>query len=99
MMRNLLLTLVALVVADGLITEFVTRNRFGREANPFLATIVGDGKFLLLKLIGGVLAAVILWDIHKKFPKLGLASTLFFVVVYTGIIFWNVACFFIAQSQ
>jgi hypothetical protein len=97
MMKNLLITLVALIVADGLISRFVIRGGLGSEGNPFLATIVRDDRLLLVKLAGGCLAAVILWDVYKRRPKLAAASAVVFVLIYTGIVFWNVIVFVVAQ--
>jgi hypothetical protein len=97
-MKYLLLLLVMLVVADGLISQFVTRHGFGHEGNPFLSTFVGEGNFLLLKAAGALLGALVLWDIYKSRPKVGLISSVLFVALYTGIVFWNLAVFFIAQA-
>ncbi|MDD5082833.1 MAG: DUF5658 family protein [Dehalococcoidales bacterium] len=90
----LLLTLVFLVIADGLISQFLTRYGLGSEGNPFLQGLLGRGTFLLVKLAGALLAALVLWDMHKTRPRIALAATLSFVILYTGIVFWNLAVFF-----
>jgi hypothetical protein len=97
-MRNLVVTLVALIVADGLISQFLIGNALGYEGNPFLASIAADDRFLLLKLAGGALAAIILWDIHKRRPKLALSFTVLFVALYTGIVFWNLTVFLVTRQ-
>lgn len=97
-MKYLLLTLIALVAADGLISQFLIRLGLGHEGNPLLQTFVSEGNFLLIKLAGAFLAALILWDIHKKRPNVALISTLTFVILYTGIVFWNLSIFFIMQA-
>jgi hypothetical protein len=89
--------LIALVVSDGLITDFLVGSGVGRELNPLLHDLVGEGNFLLLKVAGALLSAIILWQMHKRRPNLVLTSSLFFVVLYTGIVYWNVAAFFITQ--
>ena len=94
--RLLLYTLIGLVVADGLITEFLVKNRFAREGNPFLEQWVGGDHFLILKTAGAILATLILWDIGKRYPKLATVVTSSFVVVYTLIIFWNISVYFLA---
>ena len=89
--------LIALVVSDGLMTEFIVSSEIGREGNPFLAPIVGGGYVLLIKIAGALLCALILWDIHRRRPKLALLVSLFFVVFYTGIIYWSLAVFLVSQ--
>jgi len=96
-MRYLLGTLIVLVVSDGLISRFVITEKLGWEANPFLQTLVGKDVFLVIKVLGVLLCAFILWDIYKQWPKLGKISSLCFVVVYSGIVLWNLFVFFITQ--
>ncbi len=94
-MRYLLGVLTTLVILDGLITHVLIKNGLAREANPFLATLVGGGNFLVIKVVGALLCAFILWDIYKRWPKLALISSFCFAVAYTGIVLWNVSLFFI----
>ena len=89
--------LIALVVSDGLMTDFLVTGGFGREGNPFLQPIVGEGNLLLVKMAGALLSALILWDISRRRPKLALKFSLFFVFSYTGIVYWSLAVFFISQ--
>jgi hypothetical protein len=96
-MKYILLSLVMLVVADGLISQFLMKHGLGREGNPFLQAFVNGGEFLLLKVLGALLSALILWDIYKSRPKVGLISSLVFMVLYTGIVLWNLTVFFITQ--
>ena len=95
--KYLLLTLLGLVVSDGVISQFLVRYGLGHEGNPFLQTFISEGNFLLVKLAGALLAVIILWDIHKKQPRVALIGTLSFVVLYTGIVFWNLGVFLITQ--
>jgi len=88
--RLLLGALVSTVVADGVITEFLVKNRFAIEGNPFLRDWVSRDTFLVMKLLCGLLAALILWDVYKRNPKSSVITASFFVVLYTAIIFWNV---------
>jgi hypothetical protein len=96
-MKYILLSLVMLVVSDGLISQFLTKYSLGREGNPFLRTFVNEGSFLLLKVAGALLAALILWDMYRKRPRVALISSLVFMVLYTGIIFWNLFVYFTGQ--
>ncbi len=95
-MRYLLGFLVLLVVADGLLTQLLINDGRVREGNPLLQPIVGDVGFLVLKLVGSLLCAVILWDIYRRFPRVAFIATSCFVVAYTGIVLWNLSMFAIA---
>ena len=94
----LLVSLVALVVADGTITRFLIINRLGIEFNPFLQAWVESDTLLLLKLAGASIAAFMLWRVSKKYPKLTVIVTIGFIVFYVVIILWNLFVFFNAQS-
>ena len=96
-MRLLLVILIVLVVADGLISRFMVINRFGVEANPFLQSWVSEEKFIFIKSLGALLAALLLRDIHKQNARLAHISTVFFVIAYSMIVFWNLIVFFIAH--
>ncbi len=93
-MRYLLIALVALVVSDGVISHFLVTGGLGREWNPFLKTLVGEEYFLVIKLLGALLSALILWDIYRKWPKLALISSSCLVAVYAALVLWNVHVFF-----
>lgn len=95
-MKYLLGLLVALVISDGLLTQFLVTNGVAREGNPFLEPIVGEAGFMVLKVVGALLCALILWDIHKRFPKVALISTSCFVVGYGVIVLWNLSIFALA---
>ena len=89
--------LVALVVSDGLITDFLVRSGFGREGNPFLQAVMDEGNLMLIKMAGALLSALILWDIYRRRPRLVLIISLLFVAFYTGIVYWNLVVFYISQ--
>lgn len=97
--RVLLGTLFALVVADGIISHFIVAQGLGRELNPFLQTLVVQGSFLAIKVAGALLSAFILWRMYWKRPHISETITLCMVIVYTGIVYWNLFVFLIAQSQ
>jgi len=94
--RCLLGTMFALVVADGLISNFLVTHGLGREWNPFLQILVGGENFLLIKVAGAFLVALILWDIYQKQPQIAAISSLCVVVIYTGIVYWNLFTVFIS---
>jgi hypothetical protein len=91
--KQLLVSLVLLVVADGLISQYIIAAGLGSEGNPFLQTLIDDAEFLPLKLGGALLVALILWDVHRRMPKLGLAASAACVLLYTGIVYWNLSIF------
>ena len=88
-MKYLLSLLVIFVISDGLLTEFLLDGGRVREGNPFLEPLVGEVGFLILKVVGSLLCAFILWDIYRRFPKVALIATWCFVVGYGVIVLWN----------
>lgn len=87
--RILLGALISAIVADGVITKYLVTGGFATEGNPFLQFWVGEDAFLVIKLLGGLLAAFYLWSIYKRHPKLSVICSSFFLTAYTLIIFWN----------
>jgi len=92
-MKALLGTLIAFVILDGLLTEFLIRRGMAREVNPFLQPLVGDIGFIILKVVGALLVAFILWDIYRRFPRVAVIATWVAVVGYFGIVLWNASLF------
>jgi len=95
-MKYLLATLVAFVVLDGLITELLISGGMARESNPFLQPLVGDVGFIILKIVGALICAFILWDIYKRFPKVAVIATWVAVAGYGIIVAWNSSLFLLA---
>jgi hypothetical protein len=95
-MKVLLGTLVFFVILDGLLTELLISRGVVREVNPFLQPLVGDIGFMVLKVFGALLCALILWDIYRRFPKLAAIATWIAVVGYGIIVAWNTSLFLIA---
>ena len=95
--KYLLGVLFTLVVADGILSNFLITEGLGREWNPFLQTLVGEESFLLIKVAGALLSVLILWDIYKKWPQAAIKSSICIVVLYTGIVYWNILTFLIGQ--
>jgi hypothetical protein len=94
-LKYLLSLLILLNIADGILTHFLVKLDLGKEANPFLLQIVGEPGFLVLKVLGILLCALILWDIHRRHPRLAFTSTSVFVTIYIGIVAWNSTAFLI----
>lgn len=85
--------LFALVVADGVITQYLVMNNLGIEGNPFLTAWVDQDKFLYVKILGALFSVFILWDIHKHWSRLAISASILFVIVYTCIVYWNIGMF------
>ena len=92
-MRYMLYVLFGLIVVDGILSNFLISQNLGREANPFLQTLVGGEQFLLIKVCGSLVAMIILWNIYTKRPKLAFISSLCFIAFYTVVVCWNIFAF------
>lgn len=79
---------------DGLITHVFVNNGLVREGNPFIASLVTGGDFLLLKIVGAFLCVPILWVIYKYLPKFTTVAASGLVVFYAAVISWNFLVFF-----
>jgi hypothetical protein len=95
-MKILLGTLIFFVILDGLLTELLISRGSVREVNPFLQPLVGDIGFMVLKVVGALLCALILWDIYRRFSRLATIATWIAVVGYGVIVAWNISLFLIA---
>ena len=94
--RYLLYTLFGVIVADGLITQFLVTGGHGSEANPFLKAWVGQGWFLVIKVAGAFLATLLLWINYNRRPRAVYTITVIFLVFYTVVVFWNLFVCFLA---
>lgn len=89
----LLGTLLSLVVADGLISQFLIKSGLGQEGNPFLRVLVTENDFLIIKMCSAILCVLILWNIARRSPRLIFIFSTCFVGIYTAILFWNISVF------
>jgi hypothetical protein len=94
-MKALLGVLIFFVVLDGLLTELLVKRGIVREGNPILQPLVGDVGFMVLKVLGSLLCAFILWDIYRRFPRVAVIATWIAVVGYGIIVAWNSSLFLI----
>jgi hypothetical protein len=95
-MKYLLGLLVILVVLDGLLTQGLVNGGLAREGNPLLRPLVGEAGFIVLKVVGALLCAFILWDIYRRFPRVAIIATSCFVVAYGAIVLWNSSLFILS---
>ena len=93
----LLGALFALVVADGVISQYLIMNNLGIEGNPFLTAWVHQDKFLYVKILGALVGVFILWDMYRQWSRLAVSASIVFVIVYTCIVYWNIGVF-VTQS-
>jgi hypothetical protein len=94
--RYTLYTLFAVIVADGLISQFMVTAGYGSEGNPFLISMVGSGAFLDIKISGAFLATMFLWTKYNAKPRFVNTVAVTALVLYTAILFWNLLAFALA---
>jgi hypothetical protein len=92
-MKYLLGVLVSFVILDGLVTEILVGGGQAREGNPLLEPLVGNIGFMALKVAGSLLCTLILWDVYRRFPRVGVGATWCFVAAYALILAWNSSIF------
>jgi hypothetical protein len=78
-----------MVIADGVLTNFLIQKNIASEANPFLVNIAGNSGLIILKVVGVLLVVLILWDIYRRSPRLAFWASSAFLLVYSGIVAWN----------
>ncbi len=91
----LLGTLLSLVVADGIISQFLVKSGIGQEGNPFLKVLVAENDFLIVKMCGAIICILILWNKAKRLPRLVFILSSCLVALYTIILFWNIVVFLV----
>jgi len=94
-MFYLLMALVVFVIVDGILTEFLISGGRAWEANAFLAPLIGGVGFMLLKIVGALFCALVLWDIYKRHQKLAVVAAWIAVIGYGAIVLWNSSLFLI----
>ena len=88
--RLLLVSLIILVILDGIITRYWLAQGLITEGNPVLQSLVNDDKFLLIKPLGALFAALLLWDIYRHNAKLALVTAYCVVSSYAVVVLWNI---------
>jgi len=95
-MRFMLYLLMGLVIADGILTNFLIVQNMGYELNPFLRDIAGSSYLLSLKAGGALVASVMLWKIYQRLPRAAVICSVGFITIYTAILYWNTFAFLLA---
>lgn len=91
--RYILCVLFGIIVADGLISQFLVTGGYGSEGNPFLMSLVGSESFLAIKIAGAFLATLLLWIKYYTNPRLVNMVAVVALVFYTAIVYWNLFVF------
>ena len=92
-MKYLLALLGGFEISDGIITYLLVGNGPIQEANPLMASLAGEGNFLILKVTGALFCVLILWHLYKRFRKMTLIATSSVVAFYGVVIIWNMWVF------
>jgi hypothetical protein len=94
--RYTLCVLFGIIVADGLISQFLVTGGYGSEGNPLLMSWVGGESFLGIKISGAFLATLLLWIRYNARPRLVSTVAVVALAFYTTIVYWNLFAFVLA---
>jgi hypothetical protein len=97
--RYTLYVLFGIIVADGLLTQFLVTGGYGTEGNPLLTSLVGGESFLDIKIAAAFLATLFLWIKYNEKPKLVYTVTVVALAFYTIIVYWNLFVFLFTAYQ
>ena len=97
--RYTLYVLFGIIVADGLLTQFLVTGGYGLEANALLISWVGQDSFLAIKISGAFLATLLLWIKYNARPRLVYTITVVALGFYTAIVYWNLFVFLLVLNQ
>ena len=91
--RYTLCALFGIIVADGVISQFVVTGGYGSEGNPFLASLVGGESFLAIKIAAALLVTLFLWVKYNASPRLVNTVAVVALGFYTALVYWNLFAF------
>jgi len=97
--RYTLYVLFGIIVADGLLSQFLVTGGYGLEVNPLLVTLVGREPFLAIKISGAFLSTLLLWIKYNTKPRLVYTITVVALGFYTTIVYWNLFVFLFTAYQ
>ncbi len=95
--KCLWIALFALVVADGVITNFLIRFNLATEANPLLRGIAGHGVLPIIKIFGAGVIVFVLRRVYRRNRPAAARASVLSVMAYTGIVYWNIMTYFVSQ--
>ncbi len=91
--RYVLCVLFGIIVADGLISQFLVTGGYGSEGNPLLMSWVGGESFLAIKIAGAFLVTLFLWVKYNASPRFVYTVAVVALGFYTAIVYWNLLAF------
>ena len=97
--RYTLYALFGIIVADGLLSQFLVTGGYGLESNPLLMSLVGGESFLAIKISAAFLATLLLWIKYNARPKLVYTIAVVALGLYTTIVYWNLFVYFFMLNQ
>jgi hypothetical protein len=97
--RYTLYVLFGIIVADGIISQFLVTGGYGSEGNPLLMSWVGGESFLAIKIAGAFLATLLLWIKYNDRPRLVNTVAVVALAFYTIIVYWNLFVFLFTAYQ
>jgi hypothetical protein len=97
--RYTLYVLFGIIVADGLLSQFLVAVGYGLEINPLLVSWVGGDSFLAIKISAAFLVTLLLWIRYNTRPKLVYTVTVVALGFYTTIVYWNLFVFLLMFNQ
>jgi hypothetical protein len=80
-----------MIILDGVLTNLLLKMGLAEEANPLLFSFAGTRRFIIFKVAGALLAALILLDISRHHPRLAFWTTSIALLFYSGIVGWNLS--------
>jgi len=87
--RLMLCVLFGIIVADGVISQFLVTGGYGSEGNPFLVSLVGGESFLAIKIAAALLVTLFLWVKYNTSPRLVNTVAVVALGFYTALVYWN----------
>ena len=84
-----LCSLLAVQIADGIITALAVGSRVSQEWNPMVAVHAASAYFVIFKIAGALACAAALWLVQLRFPRMALVSANLVVAFYCAVLFWN----------
>jgi hypothetical protein len=94
--RHVLCVLFGVIVADGVISQFLVTGGYGSEGNPLLISWVGGQSFLVIKIAAAFLVTLFLWIKYNARPKPVYTVAVVALGFYTAIVYWNLLAFLLA---
>lgn len=85
--------LFGIIVADGVISQFLVTGGYGSEGNPFLTSLVGGESFLIIKIAAAFLVTLFLWIKYNASPRLVNTVAVVALGFYTALVYWNLFAF------